>query len=281
MEQEKPHIMELITQAPWREAVTYRDTWPHEYVLINQDAQKALLDEFCGRITRGEGVYCHFFHQTRPYLFLGDYKYWIMTDVADADPSVGEVVLNRALLYKDRRDFLIRRGDTGRREEQIDMVTRDESPEDAPSYREFFGLLLEDLWNQCFFDGTSAEPLEWQLFLPSGFKDIIYIASLEDYEDLSGAFVTLRIDKCRESNNRLTKQLREHEQQIEKKLNVKLTWDTKANQHNHFVDIYAHREGSTNPSEGSDEVREWMRDTILKFKEVFNPRLEKILDELE
>ena len=26
-------LTELIARAPWREAVTYRDTWPHEYVL--------------------------------------------------------------------------------------------------------------------------------------------------------------------------------------------------------------------------------------------------------
>jgi hypothetical protein len=26
-------LTELIADAPWREAVTYRDTWPHEYVL--------------------------------------------------------------------------------------------------------------------------------------------------------------------------------------------------------------------------------------------------------
>ena len=28
-------IMELIAAASWREAVTYRETWPHEYVVIN------------------------------------------------------------------------------------------------------------------------------------------------------------------------------------------------------------------------------------------------------
>ena len=28
--------MELIANAPWREAVTYRDTWPHEYVVVNK-----------------------------------------------------------------------------------------------------------------------------------------------------------------------------------------------------------------------------------------------------
>ena len=27
-------LTELIARAPWREAVTYTNTWPHEYVLI-------------------------------------------------------------------------------------------------------------------------------------------------------------------------------------------------------------------------------------------------------
>ena len=47
--------MELIDGAPWREAVTYRETWPHEYVVINQDGQQELLAAFCERIRRGEG----------------------------------------------------------------------------------------------------------------------------------------------------------------------------------------------------------------------------------
>ena len=71
----QPHITELIANAPWREAVTYRDTWPHEYVVVNRDGQQELLAAFCERIERGEGVECRFFHQTRPYLFLGNHKY--------------------------------------------------------------------------------------------------------------------------------------------------------------------------------------------------------------
>ena len=69
---ERSHIMELIAGAPWREAITYRDTWPHEYVVVNRDGQQELLAAFCERISRGEGVECRFFHQKRPYLFLGD-----------------------------------------------------------------------------------------------------------------------------------------------------------------------------------------------------------------
>ena len=41
------NIMVLIAEAPWREASTYRDTWPHEYVVIQKDAQQELLAAFC------------------------------------------------------------------------------------------------------------------------------------------------------------------------------------------------------------------------------------------
>ena len=68
---------------------------------------------FCHRILRGEGVDCRFFHQTRPYLFLGGYKYWVMDEVKDIDPETYDSVLNRAPLYRDRRDFIIQPGDSG------------------------------------------------------------------------------------------------------------------------------------------------------------------------
>ena len=94
----------MIALAPWREAVTYRDTWPHEYVVVEKDGQQELLAAFSHRISRGEGVECSFFHRTQKYLFLGEHKYWTMAGDDD-------VILNRALLYKDRRDFVIREGD--------------------------------------------------------------------------------------------------------------------------------------------------------------------------
>ena len=56
---------------------------------------------------------CWFFHQRRKYLFLGDHKYWTMTECPDIDLETSDYVLNRALLYRDRRDFRIKSGDTG------------------------------------------------------------------------------------------------------------------------------------------------------------------------
>ena len=107
-------IMALIGRAPWREAVTYRDTWPHEYVVIKKDGQEELLAAFCERIERGEGVECEFFGQKRRYLFLDEHKYWIMTECSDINLEEEDDVLNRALLYRDRRDFVIQPGDTGK-----------------------------------------------------------------------------------------------------------------------------------------------------------------------
>ena len=115
-------LIELIARAPWREAVTYRDTWPHEYVVIKKDGQEELLAAVCKRFCAGEGVNGKFFSRENKYLFISDYKYWLMTPCTEIDLKKDDFVLNRALIYRDRRDFLIRDGDDGRRDEQIDGV---------------------------------------------------------------------------------------------------------------------------------------------------------------
>lgn len=109
------NLTELIAAAPWREAVTYRQTWPHEYVLTEKDGQQALLAAVCARFQAGEGVPCRFFTMNNRYLFIGDYKYWLMDDPAGIAPygDAGDYVLNRARLYRDRRDFVVQPGDSG------------------------------------------------------------------------------------------------------------------------------------------------------------------------
>ena len=107
--------MSLIAKATWREAVTYRDTWPHEYVLSEKDSQQDLLEAVRQRFSAGEGVACRFFSMRNTYLFLGEHKYWLMTHWDELEPGVNYVI-NRALLYKDRRDFVIQPGDSGKRE---------------------------------------------------------------------------------------------------------------------------------------------------------------------
>ncbi len=113
-------LTELIANAPWREAVTYRDTWPHEYVLTCKDNCADLVDRIVKRWKAGEGVKCRFFRMENTYLFIGDYKYWIMVPYEEFDLEVArreDYVLNRAPLYQDRRDFVIQPGDTGKAED--------------------------------------------------------------------------------------------------------------------------------------------------------------------
>ena len=116
IEEMSTNLTQRIARAPWREAVTYRETWPHEYVLTEKDGQQELLEAICDRFRAGEGVACRFFRMTNTYLFIGDYKYWLMTHWDDLVPGVN-YVLNRARLYRDRRDFVIQPGDTGKAED--------------------------------------------------------------------------------------------------------------------------------------------------------------------
>ena len=109
-------LTDLIQIAPWREAITYRDTWPHEYVLTEKDGQQELLEAVCKRFRAGEGVACRFFSMNNTYLFIGGHKYWLMTHWDKIEPGVN-YVLNRAKLYRDRRDFVIQPGDSGRTED--------------------------------------------------------------------------------------------------------------------------------------------------------------------
>ena len=114
-EQDPEHITELIAYAPWRFARTYAKTWPHEYVLIKTMNQQALLDAFCERIARGEGIETYFFSKKFVCLFIGGFKYWMYTQCHQIDlyGIEDDYVLNRAPLYRDGRDFRVTEGDRG------------------------------------------------------------------------------------------------------------------------------------------------------------------------
>ena len=83
-------------------------------------SKQELLAAVCKRFCDGEGVDGRFFSMKNKYLFIGDYKYWLMTPCDKIDLDKDDYVLNRALIYRDRRDFLIRDGDNGRRDADID-----------------------------------------------------------------------------------------------------------------------------------------------------------------
>lgn len=103
-----PTLPELIERAPWHEAVTWRETWPHEYVFVRRDNQRQLMDAICKRLTAGEGVEGRFYGRSSVYLFIAEHKYWVMTPCAEMNFDSGEdYIINRARLYRDRRDFVV------------------------------------------------------------------------------------------------------------------------------------------------------------------------------
>ena len=68
--------------------------------------------------------------------------------------------------------------------------------------------------------------------------------------------------------------------EIEGELGSNPLWDSGEN--NSETSVTLNVEGSiSDPPERLDEIRAWMLETLPKLRDVFNPRLEKILAELE
>ena len=52
---------------------------PMSTSLSGKDGQQELLESVVVRFRSGEGVACRFFRMENTYLFIGEYKYWLMT----------------------------------------------------------------------------------------------------------------------------------------------------------------------------------------------------------
>ena len=101
-------------------------------MLSEEDGQQDLLEAIRDRFRAGEGVACRFFRMNNNYLFIGDHKYWLMTHWDELKPRVNYVI-NRARLYRDRRDFLIQHGDSGKPEDYpVNPPFRPSTPSGGP-----------------------------------------------------------------------------------------------------------------------------------------------------
>ena len=72
----KNDIRQFIDNAPWREAVTYRDTWPHEYVVrdqVDDDMFEAVV-----KYVREHGVEEPFYHKRHIHWYDRGCSYWTM-----------------------------------------------------------------------------------------------------------------------------------------------------------------------------------------------------------
>ena len=137
--------------------------------------------------------------------------------------------------------------------------------------REFFQPLVDELNRAGFTKKTKAAAMRMHPF-PSGVTGLTYQASLE----LDGR-AWVYIPGVTSNLNALRKE--EYRQEIIDDL--ALEPDTDIEWRSSYGSLGVYRRGSLGDEEQHGEIRQWMFDYLIKFKEVFNPRMEKILDELE
>ena len=149
---------------------------------------------------------------------------------------------------------------------------------DSQKYLEFFQPLIDELRETGFTDESDASPEAEQRF-PSGLTELSYCASF----DGDGAWVFL---ECWASamgmkwSNRVFDTLEMDKIQIEADLGVELEWYRRGNTSAFHVAL--RRQVTINdPLTYLDLTRAWMLETLPKFRDAFNPRLEKILADLE
>ena len=120
-------LPELIDRVPWRATSYGGDSWPSEAVVWPRYDQRELVESIFRRFRAGEGVATRFFRTTTTCLFIGDYKYWLMSDSKPVDVDAMEKSnlfdvdalwsgwdVHRARLYRDQPDFMVRDGDSPR-----------------------------------------------------------------------------------------------------------------------------------------------------------------------
>ena len=150
---------------------------------------------------------------------------------------------------------------------------------DAQRYREFFQPLVDELREAGFTDKTDAESAADQGF-PSGLNvGGTYYAGF----DSEGAWVYLWFlggRGRRDLTNQVYDMLHQDRQHIESGLVGEWVWDRQSAYWYFSVSLWV--DGSINDPPGRlNEIRSWMLETLPKIKEIFNPRLERILANFE
>ena len=163
-------------------------------------------------------------------------------------------------------------------------ITLDPVPPPRPEvqrHRDFFQPLIEELMRSRFAD-KSVQHYDYRArFFPSRVNGGVGYAVFLYGND---AWVTLYIGtEDKDLNKRLFDALKADQQQIESSsilASDDLEWHWLRHDKHLFSSIDVRKDGSIDdPPEKLEKTREWMLDLLPKFKEVFDPRLARILDD--
>jgi hypothetical protein len=136
----------------------------------------------------------------------------------------------------------------------------------AEAYREFFQYLIDELREREFTKAQVGQPQNWYTFT-SGIQGIAYGAKFAQGEQ---ACVEIYIDRGDVALNKgLFDQLYEERESLEAAFGEKLSWERLNERRACRVGTY--RPGSIEQDpQVLEEIREWMIDRLLKFKNVFD-----------
>ena len=157
-----------------------------------------------------------------------------------------------------------------------------EMPATQRQYYDFFQPLITELLGEGFAD---------KVFQHFNYADRIFPSSLDPgigyevsfYKDWAWVTLNIRMEET-ELTKRIFDKLEVDREVIERSVEAGPAPDWQWLRHDHFMysSISVRREGSINDHpERLEETKAWMLDLLLKFKEVFGPRLERILKELQ
>ena len=154
-----------------------------------------------------------------------------------------------------------------------------EMPQIQRRHHEFFQPLITKLLGEGFADKAVQHFGYTGRLFPSGFdEETGYAVSF--WQDSAWVELCVRTWDSVERNNRIFDELQKSKPEIEESLDAEWVW------HRHgpysFFTISIRRDGSIDdPPEKLEETRAWMLDLLPKLKEAFDPRLERVLKELQ
>jgi len=148
--------------------------------------------------------------------------------------------------------------------------------ERGEAYRDFFQDLIDRLTKEHQFTGAKkGQPRNWYAFA-SGFSGLTYGAVFQE----KGVRVHLWINSGeRDQNETLFDALSKHREAIESELQESIEWNRMEGSKACRIEVT--RPGAiTDSPEILKEIQDWMIERLLKFKQVFGPRLKNVVDTL-
>lgn len=142
--------------------------------------------------------------------------------------------------------------------------------EKGERYRSFFQVLIDHLREEKKFTAARKGQTRSYYDFPSGHSGIRYSAHFKQHGRVG---IALYIDRGdREVNKKIFDQLEAQGDSVESELQETLEWSRLEDRRASRID--AVRDGSIDDDDETlEEVRDWMVERLLAFKEVFGPRL--------